>query len=191
MNNPLEEITKHSHLFDTVTRVPVGLKKYAVSEMFGISPTDELEKEEVKKILCVSVARRIDQLVLEALDAANCKEVENIIDAALALDCESAPNENRTVCISPPLIDKMIEKAEPKNVDYNNVKTLVQGRLDTFYGFNIKKINTEPALAYHKKAIGIALTFFETEINGNRCIASIKIGVETLDETMIVKIKTE
>jgi len=89
--------------------------------------------------------------------------------AAGHLDDIEAPSDDRYVVVRALALQKLLEDTEVTSSDYNTVKALVNGDLDTYMGFKIKKIGTRVegglpgaindrvAFAWHKASIGIAI----------------------------------
>lgn len=66
-----------------------------------------------------------------------------------------------TIAIRPDGLTDLLNQTEVKSSDYNSVKALVKGEIDTFLGLNFIKSNLVPsgkALVWQKNAIGIAIS---------------------------------
>jgi hypothetical protein len=81
----------------------------------------------------VNVALPADQVIVDGGDGLTIKK---LIAAREKLDAaENNPNEQRFICVSAKQISDMLENTEVQSADYNTVKALVQGEVDTFLGF--------------------------------------------------------
>jgi hypothetical protein len=77
------------------------------------------------------------------------------------------PDEPRFICASPSSIDNLLSDSTVTSSDYNTVKALVQGEIDTFVGFKFIKSNRLPldtvaatyraAYAWTKGGVGLGV----------------------------------
>ena len=64
--------------------------------------------------------------------------VAKIIRAAIIMDQNNVPHEDRYLVVNAAMIGALMSDGEkPTNILYNNTKTLMQGGVDTFMGFKI------------------------------------------------------
>ena len=128
-----------------------------------------------------AIGRREDQLVIDALAAtvgtataigngSADMSVAYLRSAKYDLDQANVPGEERYLIHSAKALEDLLGATEVTSSDYNTVKALVNGELNTFLGFKFKMIGerTEGGLpipagsqrynfAYHKQAIGLAI----------------------------------
>ena len=126
-----------------------------------------------------AIGRREDQLIIDALDTGSSTTVGDgtaaftvalIQEAAQNLDENNVPSEDRCIIYSSSAKEQLLNETEATSSDYNSVKTLVMGDIDTFYGFKFIMIGSRdegglprPAgveqdnYAYHKQAVGLAI----------------------------------
>lgn len=98
----------------------------------------------------------------EILDA---NEVDD--DQSMALDGQSATEQSsRVMVVNAKMLTNLYGTTEIKSVDYNSVKALAQGQIDTFLGFKFVRserlaysssVNTRFAVAYAKSCIGLGI----------------------------------
>jgi hypothetical protein len=113
--------------------------------------------------------------------------------------------EDRFMIVSPKMLTSLLGTTEVKSADYNTVKALVQGQIDTFLGFkfimsNRLKANTTAnghlAMAWQRKAMVLAIgEDVKTEIGpradksySTQVYVSMDIGATRIDEAGVVEI---
>lgn len=209
------------------TPVSVSVKNYTASELTDIFFNNQSgfdERSELVDTVANALGRRLDQLVIEALVAANlsksvAKNVSgsnaNMTLAALRksaelMDKDGVPDSERTLILNPSGLHALLAAAEVGSADYNNVKALVRGDLDTFYGFRIIKIGDRDEgglpkastdrtnFAYHKSAIGLAVNMdvdvridWDEQYGAHRVTGFLSAGAGIIDATGAVKIITQ
>ena len=67
--------------------------------------------------------------------------IDKLIAAKELLDENEVPDEDRYVVVAPKQLSNLLGTTEVTSSDYNTVKALVQGDLDTFLGFKFIKSN--------------------------------------------------
>ncbi|KKN70259.1 hypothetical protein LCGC14_0432840 [marine sediment metagenome] len=116
-------------------------------------PIDDFEKFQTNanvrsaySMLAVSALnRKQDQIGINALNASTTTNavavgttnltVDKIRDAAELLDIQNVPPEDRFWAANASQKKSLLNETETTSSDYNTVKTLVQGQIDSFYGF--------------------------------------------------------
>ena len=85
-------------------------------------------------------------------------------DAKLKLDNADVEEDERVLVVSPAGLRKLLDDTQATSSDFNSVKALVQGDIDTYLGFKWLKstrlpkvANIRSCFAWHKAGIGIAL----------------------------------
>lgn len=138
------------------------------------------EKQELANVVAGALGRRTDQLVIDAMDAstplppdivAGGKNltIAKLIDAQVALRDQGVPNSDLFGAINAGGLDGLLNDEKATNSDYQNVKALVQGDVDTLVGFKIKIIesrdeggisqtgNIVDSWFFHRAAVGLAI----------------------------------
>ena len=94
--------------------------------------------------------------------------------ARTIMDSNGVPMANRYFVLTPECTEALLNDTTVTNIDYNSVKALVSGEIDTFLGFKFIQIGQRPegglpasiyttgaagstAFAFHSEAIGIAM----------------------------------
>lgn len=160
------------------------------TDIFDQAEVNFDEKSELAKTIAMALGRREDQIIIDAMaggtysatpgnDAdtgldvtiAGAMTVKELREAALlGLTKRSAPSMDRTIAITANGVNQLLATTPVTSGDYNTVKALVNGDVDTFVGLNFKIIAARDegglpgedtaacqAFAYHKAAIGYAV----------------------------------
>ncbi len=94
------------------------------------------------------------------LTVAKLRQAKFILD-----DAENADEDERIIAVTPAQIRDLLRTTEVTSVDFNTVRALVSGQLDTFMGFKFRVLNkqlfpfdtnTRTVMAYAKSGIVIA-----------------------------------
>lgn len=149
------------------------------------------EKRELVKVVSSAIGRRLDQIVINAIATGAGQtigvnvggnntgiNVAKILAVATAMNAAGVPMENRHMAISAYGLSQMLSTQQLTDINYNSVKSLVRGEIDTWMGFNFHVIedrleggvpiaaNTRSNYAWHKDAVGLAVGIGpSTEIN--------------------------
>lgn len=92
----------------------------------------------------------------------------NILAVKRRLDDKDVPEDNRTIVVSPAALEQLLKQSTLPNAssaDYNTVKALVAGEINTWVGFRWVMTTRLPSpatnqrycYAFHRDAIGVAL----------------------------------
>jgi len=150
------------------------------------------ERQELVKVVSSAITRRAEELVLDALDAgaSATQVVENyggtaagltvtkIRRAARLMDAKGVPMQDRTFLMDAIGKEQLLGSTLVTSSDYNSVKALVNGEIDSFMGFKfltfedrdeggiVTTSSVTKNFAFHKDAIGLAEGLsMRTEIN--------------------------
>ena len=186
--------TQHNRGNDVVamnagrSKVTVTLSDWDAFDYEDILDINKLNFDD-KKIIAENtvnaIGRREDQLIIDALedeitdlttasqlvgDGTAAFTVDYVRQAAQILDENNVPQEGRYLIYSSKQKEQLLNETETTSSDYNTVKTLVMGDIDTFYGFKFIMIGgrtegglpraqgvEQYAFAYHKQAVGLAI----------------------------------
>lgn len=208
------------------TPVTVDVKNYTAAELTDIFLNNQVpfdERLELIDTISGALSRRLDQVIIDAMGGFSATKtvandvsgvvsdmtVDAIRAAAKFLDEDGVPDGDRTLVISPSGLHSLLESTEASSIDFNNVKALVRGDLDTFYGFQIKKIGTREegglplltgtrtSFAYHKSAIGLAVNMepnirvdWDEQYGAHRVTGFLSAGAGVIDGAGLVDITT-
>ena len=130
--------------------------------------------------------------------------ISKLISAKELLDASDVdPDEERYIAVSARQITNLLNTTEVKSVDYNSVKALVEGKVDTFMGFKFKLTQrlalsgtTRTCLAWAKSGMLLAkrnemkseLSQIPTKHYATQAYASISCGATRMEEDKCVEI---
>jgi hypothetical protein len=162
------------------------------SDIYDLQKINFDERKELKMAIASAMGRRMDQLVIDALDAgASATQVDDNIGgtnsnlntsklrrAKRLLDAAGVPATDRYFVHSAIGLEGLLGTTEATSSDYNSVKALVSGEVDTWLGFKFIMIedrveggisvasNIRKNFAFHKQALGLAVGIdMRTEMN--------------------------
>jgi hypothetical protein len=209
------------------TNVTATLSDYAAPEytdIFDQSHVNYNERQELVKVVSGAIGRRADQIKLDALAASSTSltvansiggsntnlVVAKIREAKRLLDGNNVPAGNRYFLMSADGLANLLSQTEISSSDYNTVKSLVNGAVDTFLGFrfimmgdrdegglSIDGSSDRSTFAWHSDALGYAESIGQaTEINyiaektSWLVTGKLSAGAVAIDDEGIVKITT-
>jgi len=206
-----------THGFATATLQNWNAPEY--TDMFDAQTVNFDEKQELASTIAQSLGRRCDQLVIDAMDAETVYAgtvveggtnltTEKVIEAQVALRAQGVPNSNLYAAINAQGLGGLLNQEEITSSDYNNVKALVNGDVDTFGGFKFVVIEdraegglTEAAdivdsYFFSQDAVGLAIGIdIKTDVDwiADRtswlCNGMLKAGAVSRDGLGIVKVQ--
>ena len=208
------------------TPITVDVKNYTAADLTDVFLNNQVpfdEKMELVETISGAMSRRLDQIIIDAMagfaatkvvpnnisGVASDMTVDAIREAAKFLDQDGVPDGERTLVLSPSGLHSLLESTEASSIDFNNVKALVRGDLDTFYGFNIRKIGNREegglplatsdrtSFAYHKSAVGLAVNMepnirvdWDEQYGAHRVTGFLSAGAGVIDGAGLVDIAT-
>lgn len=195
------------------------------TDIFDQAEVNFDEKSELAQTIASALGRREDQLVIDALDAATPTatiatsvggadtglNVAKLRAAGEALDNNGVSEEGRFFVGNTRSKWTLLGETETTSADYNTVKALANGDINSFAGFQFIWIAdndeggmTESAgdvyanFAFHRDAVGLAVGLdFRTEINyvaektSWLCNGILKAGAAAIDATGIVQVNCD
>jgi hypothetical protein len=189
---PQSDVTPMNVGFSTVTATLQDWNAAEYSDIFSQAKVNFDERNELVKVVANAIGRRQDQLILNALAASSTSlivtEDEGGTDTGLnvaklraakkSLDKNNVPMDNRHMIIHANSLSSLLAETAVTSADFNTVRALVSGELNTFLGFTFHTIgdrdegglpvaSSERKLwAFHRDAIGYAEGIApRTEIN--------------------------
>ena len=163
------------------TLVPCPLTNWRAAEytdIFDNADVNFSEVNELSQVIAKALGRRSDQLILDALGSTTTPTVgltgsaltiDTMLAAKRVLDANGVPSEDRCFVIESKGMEDLLKTTEVTSSDYNTIKALVQGDVNTFIGFKIIQIADREeggisdngidftAFAYHKRSVGFGL----------------------------------
>ena len=189
---PQSDVTPMNVGFSTVTATMQDWNAAEYSDIFSQAKVNFDERNELVKVVANAIGRRQDQLILNALAGSSTSlvvtEDEGGTDTGLnvaklraakkALDKNNVPMDNRHMIIHANSLSSLLAETAVTSADFNTVRALVSGELNTFLGFTFHTIgdrdegglpvaSSERKLwAFHRDAVGYAEGIApRTEIN--------------------------
>jgi hypothetical protein len=163
------------------------------SDIFSQAKVNFDERSELVQVLGNAIGRRQDQLILDALAAASGTgtvsndiggsdtnmNVAKLREAKRQLDRANVPPEGRHIILHASGLASLLSETAVTSSDFNTVKALVAGEINTFLGFTFHILGDRSegglaidgsldrtCFAFHKDAIGYAEGIApRTEIN--------------------------
>lgn len=179
------------HARQTATLANWNAPEY--TDIFDAAEVNFDEKQELAKSIGMALSRRLDQIIIDTMSGvtysttpANIDQgyqiaagatqftVAKVLQASRYLTERGVPEEDRYIAFTAEDRQNFLNETEVGSFDYNSVKALVNGQIDTFLGFKFKTIETRSegglpankAFAWHKSAVGLAIGIdIKTEIN--------------------------
>jgi hypothetical protein len=192
------------------------------SDVFMQAKVNFDERRELVQVVSAAIGRRQDQIILDALDASSTSltvansiggadsnlNVAKLREAKRLLDGNNVPMTDRHLLIHADSLASLLSETAVTSSDFNTVKALVQGDINTFLGFQfhlmgdraegglpIDGSSDRTLYAFHRDAIGMAEGIApRTEINYvaekvSFLVASMfSAGSSSIDDEGIVKI---
>ena len=156
---PQTDVTPLNVTYGQVTATMEDYIAAEYSDIFQQSHINFDERSELVQVVSKSIARRMDQIMIDALNEKN------------------VPSEGRNLLMHASQLDALLGETEITSQDFASVKALVQGEINTFMGFNIltmgdrdeggiPKPSTRTCFAWHKDSMGYAESMAQkTEVN--------------------------
>jgi hypothetical protein len=188
---PQTDVTPLNVTYGQVTATMEDYIAAEYSDIFQQSHINFDERSELVQVVSKSIARRMDQIMIDALNAATGTStvattiggsgtnmnIEKLRATAKAMNEKNVPSEGRNLLMHASQLDALLGETEITSQDFASVKALVQGEINTFMGFNIltmgdrdeggiPKPSTRTCFAWHKDSMGYAESMAQkTEIN--------------------------
>ena len=188
---PQTDVTPLNVTYSQVTATMSDYIAAEYSDIFHQSHVNFDELRELVQVVSKAIARRMDQLCIDALDAAaspstvatsvggaaSNMNIEKLRAAAKALNDNNVPAEGRHLLMHSSQLDALLGETEVTSSDFASVKALVRGEITSFMGFNIitmgdrdeggvPKPSTRTCFAWHQDSMGYAESISQkSEVN--------------------------
>ena len=210
-----------THEFKTATLTNWNAPEY--TDMFDAKDVNFDEKQELANTIAGALGRRCDQLDIDAMDASTPLtstvgtavggagtnlNMAKIIKAQVELRNQGVPNTELFAAVNALGLSGLLNDTTATSVDFQAVKALVSGEIDTLVGFKfvILEDRTEGGLTvaanvvdswfFQRPAVGLAIGIdMKTEVNwiAERtswlCNGALKAGAVVRDEGGLVKVQ--
>ncbi len=190
---PQTDVTPMNVSYSQVTCTLQDWNAAEYSDIFHQAKVNFDERRELVQVVSAAVGRRMDQLVIGALEGSSSTlTVSNDIGgtdtglntaklrrAKALLDKQNVPMDGRCMLIHANSLESLLGETAVTSADFNSVRALVSGELNTFLGFRFITIGdrNEGGLAidgsldrvvyaFHKDALGLGIGMgIRSEIN--------------------------
>lgn len=188
---PQTDVTPLNVSYSQVTATMSDYIAAEYSDIFNQQKVNFDERRELVQVVGNAIGRRMDQLVIDALNASATSltvattiggagtnmNIEKLIETKKLMDANNVPSEGRTMIIHANNLAGMLGETEITSADFATVKALVSGEVDTFMGFKFVTLgdrdegglplpSTRTCFAFHKDAIGMGIGMGQrSEIN--------------------------
>ena len=190
---PQTDVTPLNVGFSSVTLTLADYNAAEYSDIFSQAKVNFDERQELVQVVAGAMGRRQDQMILDALAASSTSltvsndiggtdsnlNVAKLREAKRLLDKNNVPPDGRNIIIHANGLANLLSETSVTSSDFNSVKALVQGDIDTFLGFKFHVLGDRSegglaidgsldrtCFAFHKDAVGYGEGIaMRTEIN--------------------------
>ena len=223
---PQTDVTPLNVTYSQVTATMEDYIAAEYSDIFNQQKVNFDERQELVQVVSGAIARRMDQVVLDALTAASSPStvantvvssgspaasdlnVGKLRAAKKAMDAKNVPAEGRTILVHANSLSSLLSETQVTSSDFNTVKALVTGEVDTFLGFKfitlgdrdegglaIDGSSDRTLFAFHRDALGLGIGMNQTsrvdyipEKTSFLVASMFSAGAVAIDDEGIVKI---
>jgi hypothetical protein len=190
---PQTDVTPLNVSFSSVTLTLSDYNAAEYSDIFSQAKVNFDERQELVQVVAGAMGRRQDQMVLDALTASSTSltvsndiggsdtnmNITKLREAKRLMDKNNVPPDGRNIIIHANGLANLLSETSVTSSDFNSVKALVQGELNTFLGFTFHVLGDRSegglvidgsldrsCFAFHKDAVGYGEGIaMRTEIN--------------------------
>lgn len=190
---PQTDVTPLNVGFSQVTLTLSDWNAAEYSDIFSQAKVNFDERQELVQVVAGAMGRRQDQMILDALAASGTSltvsndiggtdtnmNVAKLREAKRLMDAGNVPMDNRHIIVHANGLASLLSETAVTSSDFNTVKALVQGDINSFLGFQFHVLGdrTEGGLAidgssdrtcfaFHRDAVGYGEGIgMRTEIN--------------------------
>ena len=183
---PKTDVTPLNVTYSQVTATMSDYNAAEYSDIFHQAKVNFDERSELVQVVSKAIGRRIDQLVIDALNgasgastvaktvvtsgsaAASNLNVGKLIAAKKALDAKNVPFDDRCIAVHANNLAGLLGDERAVSGDFASIKALVSGEINTFMGMKFIVLgdrdegglpltsNDRSVFAFHRSAIGMA-----------------------------------
>jgi hypothetical protein len=184
---PQTDVTPLNVTYSQVTATMSDYNAAEYSDIFHQAKVNFDERQELVQVVSKAIGRRMDQLILDGLDAASSPStvaktvvtsgsatasnlnVGKLIAAKKALDANNVPFYDRHIIVHANNLSGLLGDERAISGDFATVKALVSGEINTFLGFMFHVIgdrdegglplstNDRTCFAFHRSSMGMAV----------------------------------
>jgi len=184
---PQTDVTPLNVTYSQVTATMSDFNAAEYSDVFHQAKVNFDERSELVQVVSKAIGRRMDQLIIDALDAASSPStvaktvvttgsaaasnlnVGKLIAAKKALDAKNVPFDDRHIVVHANSLSGLLGDERAVSGDFASIKALVSGEINTFLGFNFYVLgdrdegglplssSDRSIFAFHRSACGMAV----------------------------------
>jgi hypothetical protein len=190
---PQTDVTPLNVGFSSVTLTLSDYNAAEYSDIFSQAKVNFDERQELVQVVAGAMGRRQDQMILDALTASSTSltvsndiggtdsnmNITKLREAKRLMDKNNVPPDGRNIIIHANGLANLLSETSVTSSDFNSVKALVQGELNTYLGFTFHVLGDRSegglaidasldrsCFAFHKDAVGYGEGIaMRTEIN--------------------------
>jgi hypothetical protein len=190
---PQTDVTPLNVSFSSVTLTLSDYNAAEYSDIFSQAKVNFDERQELVQVVAGAMGRRQDQMILDALAASSTSltvsndiggsdtnmNITKLREAKRLMDKNNVPPDGRNIIIHANGLANLLSETSVTSSDFNSVKALVQGELNTYLGFTFHVLGDRSegglaidgsldrsCFAFHKDAVGYGEGIaMRTEIN--------------------------
>jgi N4-gp56 family major capsid protein len=189
---PQTDVTPLNVTYSQVTATMSDYIAAEYSDIFHQQKVNFDERRELVQVVGNAIGRRMDQLVIDAINAASSPStvstdiggsgtnlnLAKLLAAKKALDAKNVPAEGRCAVIHANGLSSLLDETELTSSDFATVKALSTGEIDTFLGFKFITVGDRDEgglplsggvrtnLFFHRDAAGLGIGMGQrSEIN--------------------------
>ena len=219
---PQTDVTPLNVSYSQVTATMEDYIAAEYSDIFNQQKVNFNERQELVQVVSGAIARRMDQIVLDALNASSTSltvansiggattnlNIEKLREAKKLLDGKNVPMEGRSILIHANSLSALLGETEVTSADFNTVRALVTGDINTFMGFRfitfgdrdegglpVDRSSDRTLYAFHRDALGLGIGMNQTsrvdyiaEKTSFLVASMFSAGAVAIDDEGIVKI---
>lgn len=203
------------------------LTDWTAAEYSDIFDNATIKADEIKELaveVSNAITRRLEQIIIDAQTGSDYTKanadiahgsagltIAKVLKAKKALDKKGVPSMERFfVCGAAQINDDLLNTTQVTSGEYNSVKALVNGEINTFLGFTWKMVgdrdegglpldsNVRTCIAYHKASTGLAIGLENStsidwipEKRSWLAAADLKAGAVVIDPKGIILVKCQ
>ena len=184
---PQTDVTPLNVTYSQVTASMSDYNAAEYSDIFHQAKVNFDERQELVQVVSKAIGRRMDQLIIDGLDAASSPStvaktvvtsgsaaasnlnVGKLIAAKKSLDAKNVPFDDRHIVVHANNLSGLLGDERAISGDFATVKALVSGEINTFLGFRFYILgdrdegglplstNDRTCYAFHRSSIGMAV----------------------------------
>ena len=188
---PQTDVTPLNVSYSQVTASMSDYIAAEYSDIFHQAKVNFDERRELVQVVGNAIGRRMDQLVIDALNAASSPgtvgtdiggvgtnlNLAKLLAAKKALDAKNVPAEGRCMVIHANGLSALLNETELTSSDFATIKALSAGDISSFLGFRFIMLgdrdegglplpSTRTSFAFHRDAVGMGISMNQkSEIN--------------------------